>query len=403
MFRVPPPGHSLQSMKHAILVVNAGSSSIKFGVYAVPALEVLCRGKISNIGTCAEIVVEGVLGNRLSGAETLPGKGDHDELTRWLFAKIEKGLDEFELIVAGHRVVHGGTLYDRPLRLTPEIITTLEGFSSLVPNHQPHNLGGISHAAKTWPDIAQVACFDTAFHRSQPRVAQVFALPQALTDEGIMRYGFHGLSYEYVAHVLPQFIGDDADGKVIVAHLGHGASMCAMIGRRSMGSTMGFTALDGLVMGTRCGNLDPGVVLHLLQNKRMTVGEVRDLLSNRSGLLGVSGISDDIRELLSSNLPSASEAIDLFIYRTIQEMGALFATIGGLDTLVFTGGIGENSSEIRRRIVHLLAWCGAHLDSDANGANDIVINSAQSKPRILVIPANEEYVIARATLNLLEI
>lgn len=383
-------------MKQAILVFNAGSSSIKFGLYELNTLEVLCRGQIGNIGVHALFTADGLLSSRLTDAIPPPLAGDHDELTRWLLKTIDVDLEEIEVCVAGHRVVHGGASFAEATRITPEVTAVLEAYIALAPNHQPHNLAAISSVAATWPDVVQFACFDTAFHRTQPRVAGLFALPQALTDEGILRYGFHGLSYEYIASVLPQISGERAAEKTVVAHLGHGASMCAMVNYQSRATSMGFTPLDGLMMGKRCGNLDPGVVLYLIQHKGMTAEEVSHLLSSESGLLGVSGLSDDLRELVASDAPAATNAIDLFVYRATWELGALIAAIGGLDTLVFTAGIGENSPLIRQHIADRFVWLGVDIDKSANDAGVTFISSSKSKIDVLIIPTNEEVVIAKA-------
>jgi acetate kinase len=296
--------------------------------------------------------------------------------------------------------VHGGSLYSQPIILTPAVLAELEQFVLLAPLHQPHNLAGINALSALLPEIPQIACFDTAFHRTQPPVAQMFAIPKALTAEGVKRYGFHGLSYEYIARVLPEHTAK-ADGRVLVAHLGNGASLCAMLGRRSQGSSMGFTAIDGLMMGTRTGALDPGVLLYLLENKGMGVKDLTNLLYKQSGLLGVSGISQDMRTLLASDDPAAEEAVELFCYRAITQIGALAAAIGGLDALVFTGGIGEHASEIRRRIAEGCAWLGLELDNAANMANSTRISTAGSRIDALVIPTDEEWMIAEHTRDLL--
>ncbi|MFT5417637.1 MAG: acetate kinase, partial [Gammaproteobacteria bacterium] len=363
-------------MMPAILVFNAGSSSVKFALYVQATLDILCRGQIANIGIRAEFSATGVLASKLTSTFSPPLAGNHDELTRWLLKTIARELTEIEICAAGHRVVHGGARFTDAARITPEVMVELETYIPLAPNHQPHNLAAISSVAASWPDIVQFACFDTAFHRTQPRVAEIFALPRALSDEGILRYGFHGLSYSYIANVLPEIIGERSAGRIVVAHLGHGASLCAMVNRCSLGTSMGFTPLDGLMMGKRCGNLDPGVVLYLLQHKGMTAAQVGHLLSNESGLLGVSGVSDDIRELRASDSPSAGEALDLFVHCATRELGALIATIGGLDTLVFTAGIGENSAFIRQRIADRFAWLGAAIDGAANEADETLISTA---------------------------
>jgi acetate kinase len=317
-------------------------------------------------------------------------------LLSWLTAHDEG----WRIVAVGHRVVHGGELYAQPVRLTPEILAELSTLTALAPLHQPHNLAGVDALSNLLPSAAQIACFDTAFHRTQPRLAQLFALPRALSDAGIKRYGFHGLSYEYIAHVLPDYT-TRADARVIVAHLGNGASLCAMQGRRSQATSMGFTAIDGLMMGTRSGTLDPGVVLYLLENKGMNVEALTHLLYQESGLLGVSGISQDMCILLASKDPAATEAIELFCYRAISYIGSLAAAIGGLDALVFTGGIGEHASEIRRRIAQGCAWLGLTLDTTANATGQTRISAAESRVEALVITTNEEWMIAQHCAALL--
>jgi acetate kinase len=277
------------------------------------------------------------------------------------------------------------------------VFAKLEALSPLAPLHQPHNLAAIAALSKLHPKLSQVACFDTSFHTTQPAVATAFALPRVLTGQGVKRYGFHGLSYEYIASILPDHLGPRADGKVVVAHLGHGASMCAMTKRRSMATTMGFSALDGLVMGKRCGSLDPGVILYLLDYEAMNSKQISHLLYEESGLFGVSGISDDMRELLASRDPYAAEAIELFVYRIVRELGSLVAALGGLDALVFTGGIGEHSAEIRARICRQATWLGMRLDERANAAGGPMISESAGSVSVLALQTNEEYVIARHT------
>jgi acetate kinase len=279
-------------------------------------------------------------------------------------------------------------------------VRQLAQFIPLAPLHQPHNLNGIKAIAAASPDVPQVACFDTAFHRTNPPVAQAFAIPRALTAEGVKRYGFHGLSYEYIARVLPEHTAR-AEGRVIVAHLGNGSSMCGMVSRCSIASTMGFTAIDGLMMGTRTGAIDPGVLLYLMDEKGMGSAELTRLLYKESGLLGVSGISQDMRTLLASDRTEAAEAIELYCYRIVREIGSLAAAIGGIDALVFTGGIGEHAAEIRRRVCAHLEWLGAELDGAANSADAIRISTATSKLDLLVLPTNEEWMIAHHAQTLL--
>lgn len=304
------------------------------------------------------------------------------------------------LKAAGHRVVHGGRNHTGPARVTEALLGDLEELVPLAPLHQPLNLTAIRCVADYDPDLPQVACFDTSFHHTQDRLAQRFALPRDLTEAGIIRYGFHGLSYDYIASILPTHLGARAEGRVIVAHLGNGASMRAMTDRRSVATSMGFTALDGLVMGRRCGALDPGIVLYLLAAKGMTPNEVSHLLYQESGLLGVSGINNNMATLQASNAPQAREAIELFCYRAAGELARLAASIGGLDAIVFTAGIGENSALVRKLICDRLGWMGVSLDDAANTRNASSITAADSGIDVLVIPTDEEAVIARATQRL---
>ncbi len=307
------------------------------------------------------------------------------------------------MIAAGHRVVHGGPLYNRPVVIDESVIAELRRLIPLAPLHQPHHLAAIAALSKLHPTLPQFACFDTSFHHTQPEVAAAFALPRNLTEEGIRRYGFHGLSYEYIASVLPDFLGTaGAQARVAVAHLGNGASICAMRGRKSIATTMGFTALDGLPMGERCGNLDPGVVLYLMEEKGMTAQAIGDLLYHRSGLLGVSGISNDMRTLLTSALPHAKEAVDLFVYRICRELGSLAAALGGLDALIFTAGIGEHAGEIRRRVCEQTAWLGFELDEAANMAGGPRITRLGAMTSAWVIPTDEDLMIARHCWALLQ-
>lgn len=377
----------------AILVLNAGSSSIKFSVYE-PDLSPGPHGQVEGIGTAPRLKVTGLPdgSTRDSPIDSAAFPG-HDGAFRvihnWLVAH---HAGEREVAAIGHRVVHGGTLYDRPVRLTAEVIAALETLVPLAPLHQPHALAAIRAAAAAAPGVPQIACFDTAFHRSQPELAQLYALPRSLTAEGVRRYGFHGLSYEYIASALPPEI---AGGRVVVAHLGSGASMCAMRDGRSVASSMGFTALDGLPMGTRCGNLDPGVVLYLLQQRGMSAAAVEKLLYQQSGLLGVSGLSGDMRTLLASDRPEAAEAVALFAYRIARELGSLAAALGGLDGLVFTAGIGERAAPLRAEVLRQSAWLGLRLDEAANATHGPRISPIGAAPSAWVIPTDENLMIAR--------
>jgi acetate kinase len=397
-------------MADAILTLNAGSSSIKFALFA-RSTEISQQpelvGQIDGIGAtgqAAHIKIKDAAGATLDDSDLeldLPGKTPHQAalglLVDWLHGH-EAG---WSIAGVGHRVVHGAQQFSQPVVLNTAMVDALRGFIPLAPLHQPHNLAGIDALGAALPGVPQVACFDTAFHRSQPELAQLFALPRAITAEGVRRYGFHGLSYEYIAEALPRHIDPaQARGRVIVAHLGNGASMCAMHGLKSQASTMGFTAVDGLMMGTRTGNLDPGVLLYLMDYRGMGSRELTQLLYKESGLLGVSGISQDMRILLESPAPEAREAVDLFCYRIQREIGSLAAALGGLDALVFTGGIGERGAAVREKVCAGLGWLGACLDSGANAANATRISGAESRIEVCVIPTNEEWIIARHAARL---
>ncbi len=389
-------------MTDAIMVINAGSSSIKFALVATgrvaPAATGgagarLAGGQIDRIGgePCYRPAGE-------AGGPTPAGAGrTHASLLGWLVGRVRADHPGVRIVAGGHRVVHGGREFAGPAEVTAEVLEKLRALSPLAPSHQPHNIAGIEALRAALPEAAQVACLDTAFHRTQPRVAQIFALPRALTEEGILRYGFHGLSYEHIASVLPGHLGPRAEGRIVVAHLGHGASMCAMRERRSVATSMGLTALDGLVMGTRCGEIDPGVLLHLLRDRAMSVAEAEDVLTRKSGLLGVSGLSDDMRDLLASDAAEAREAVDLFVYRAARQIGSLAAALGGLDAIVFTGGIGEHSPEIRGRILGACGWLGVRPDEARNARGGPRISAEDSTVDALAIPTDEEGVIARQT------
>jgi acetate kinase len=388
------------------LVLNAGSSSLKFCVYCRPVEEgwrLAVRGQIGGIGTSpclsAKDETGGALADEKLDASVQDGRAALDVLAGWLRARYR----ELRVLGVGHRVVHGGAKYTGPCVVTPEVLSDLRALIPLAPLHQPHNLAAIETLSARLPDVPQVACFDTSFHRGQPAVAELVPLPKDIRDAGVQRYGFHGLSYEYIASVLPEVTPDVADGRVIVAHLGNGASLCALKGRKSMDSTLGFTALDGLCMGTRPGSVDPGVILHLFQTVKLSAAEVEKLLYKQSGLLGISGISNDMRDLLDSPDPAARLAVDYFVYQAAKQIGALAAVLGGVDALVFTAGIGERSVEIRRRICEASAWLGVTLDPGANAADGPRITTAGSRVSAWVIPTNEELMIARHTSALLGI
>ncbi|HSA79360.1 MAG TPA: acetate/propionate family kinase [Geminicoccaceae bacterium] len=392
-------------MADAVLTINAGSSSLKFSVYAVEAadrLRLAADGQIEGIGTAPHFLARGADGEahvdrRWPADEAF----DHDRAFRVLGGWLREFLGDTALVGVGHRVVHGGVDHTAPVRIDPGVLERLEALCPLAPLHQPHNLAGIRAVAAVQPELVQVACFDTAFHRGHPELADWFALPRRFYDAGIRRYGFHGLSYEYIASVLPEVAPEIATGRVVVAHLGSGASMCALDADRSMDSTMGFTALDGLPMGTRCGALDPGVVLHLIRAHGMDPDAIERMLYHECGLRGVSGISNDMRALLASEDPRARHAIDLFVWRIARELGALAAVLRGLDGLVFTAGIGERSAAIRERVCEQAAWLGIELDLAANRAGGPRISSAGSKVAVYAIPTDEEQMIARHTLAVL--
>jgi acetate kinase len=389
-------------MGDALLVLNAGSSSLKFSVFLDedPPRQLL-SGQIEGLLTsprfsardAAAIVAE----KQWAAGTRLGHQGAIDFLFAWGRRDVLGGQ---RIAAVGHRIVHGGTRFSAPVRIDAAVVAELEALIPLAPLHQPHNLAAVRAVAQVAPALAQVACFDTAFHQTQPAVAQAFALPRRFGDEGIRRYGFHGLSYEYIASVLASEDRKVAQGRTIVAHLGSGASLCAMQDGRSVATTMGFTALDGLVMGTRCGAIDPGVLLYLLDRRGMAIDAVQRLLYEECGLLGVSGVSSDMRVLLASAEKGAADAVNLFVYRISREIGSLAAALGGVDALVFTGGIGENAPVIRRRVCHDARWLGVELDEIANAAPGRRISTPGSRVSAWVVPTNEEAMIARHTRRL---
>jgi acetate kinase len=387
-----------------ILVVNAGSSSVKFQVFGAEGksgLRRLIKGQMDGIGTRPRLRAEaadktGLIDQSYAPAEVSDVPAALRAAGAWL-----RQTQKLEPAAVGHRVVHGGPRYDRPVKVDREVLGHLERYVSLAPLHQPNNLAPIRALLDGFPDLPQVACFDTAFHRGHSAVADHYAIPERFYAEGVRRYGFHGLSYEYVAERLNDIAPAVAMGRVIVAHLGSGASMCALAGGRSVESTMGFTALDGLPMGTRPGQVDSGVLLYLIMEKAMDPAAVQDLLYRESGLLGLSGISNDMRELQSSAEPRAKLAVDYFVYRIGLHAGMLAAALGGLDAFVFTAGIGENSPDIRARIADKLTWLGVSFDRAANAAGGPLLSHAQSRVAVYVVPTDEELMIARHTLALL--
>lgn len=385
------------------LVLNAGSSSLKFCVFQRPAGEswrLEARGQIEGIGTSPRLCVKDAAGGKLADNK-LEAVRNGDEATGALAAWLRSMYGGSRVLGVGHRVVHGGARFTGPTIVNPQVLAVLRELIPLAPLHQPYNLAAIEAVFERLPEVPQVACFDTSFHRGHAAVADVIPLPLDICKGGLQRYGFHGLSYEYIASVLPQTAPEISGGRVIVAHLGSGASLCALKEGKSVDSTLGFTALDGLCMGTRPGALDPGVVLYLFQSLSLSPKDVETVLYKKSGLLGISGISNDMRDLLGRSEPEARLAVDYFVYRAAKEIGALAAVLGGVDGLVFTAGIGENSPEIRRRLCEASAWLGVELDTEANDLGGPRISTGRSEVSAWVIPTNEELMIARHTGSLL--
>lgn len=390
-------------MSHTILVINAGSSSLKFSVYGVVAagIALACKGQIEGLGLHPHLNVRDRNGSVLADtdfpSEQVPDiPAAIERVGAWLRERFGGELP----MAVGHRVVHGGPVYSAPVVVDDEVLAILERLVPLAPLHQPGNLAPIRVMRQRLPQLLQVACFDTAFHRGHPEVAERYALPEELYREGVRRYGFHGLSYEYIARALQKVAPEIAEGAVVVAHLGSGASLCAIRNGRSMDTTMGFSVLDGLPMGTRCGQIDPGVLLFLMAEKGYGAREIEHLLYHESGLKGLSGVSNDVRDLLASSDPKARLALDYFVYRIGREIGSFAAALGGIDGLVFTAGIGENSPEMRVRICERAAWLGVRLDEAANRSGKTRISAVGSRPSVWVIPTNEERIIAEHTLAL---
>src|SRR5262245_24168937 len=393
-------------MADAFVVLNAGSSSIKFSLFLLhgDALELEQRGQIEGIYAAPHFVARDRAGKRV--AEKAWGEGvelKHEGALEYLVGHLRAGLSGDRLIGVGHRVVHGGLEYTRPVRLNRDLLVALETFIPLAPLHQPHNLAPTRQLLERVPELPQVACFDTSFHRSNPEIAQMFALPSELHAQGVRRYGFHGLSYEYIASVLSDFDRGAASGRTVVLHLGNGASMCAIQAGKSVASTMGFTAVDGLPMGTRTGSLDPGVILYLMDQYGLDARGIEKLIYNQSGLLGVSGISSDMRTLLASEEPRAKLAIDLYVYRIRRELGSLAAALGGLDAVVFTAGIGEHAAPIRERVCRDAAWLGIEVDTAANAKGGPLISASESRVSAWVVSTNEELMIAQHARTLLAV
>jgi acetate kinase len=389
----------------AILVLNSGSSSVKLAVFGVQRGELVLElhGQVEGLYTMPRFEARDPAGRVVAEQSWDRVTLGHDGAVEYLGDFLQHHLKNHRLVGVGHRVVHGGLAYTAPVRVEAKTLAALERLVPLAPLHQPHNLLPIDKLLKRTPDLPQVACFDTSFHRANPDVAQRFALPAELHDAGVQRYGFHGLSYEYIATELPRVDARAAAAKTIVLHLGNGSSMCAMDAGQGVATTMGFTTTDGLAMGTRCGALDPGVILYLMDERRMDVRAIERLLYNESGLLGLSGISSDMRTLLASTAPSARLAIDVYVYRIRRELGSLAAALGGLDAVVFTGGIGENASPIRARVCQDAAWLGVQLDAAANAKGGARISAPGSRVSAWVVPTNEELMIARHTQRVLDL
>jgi len=388
----------------AILVLNAGSSSIKYSVFVEDrgAPELYLRGQLEGLYTQPRFEAKDASGMLVSEHRWSSGEAlGHEGAIAYLSTFLRESAQGHRLAAVGHRVVHGGEVYSAPTRATPEVLATLEKFVPLAPLHQPHNVLPIRIIMQRSPEVPQVACFDTAFHRSIPAVGQAFALPSEITSRGVRRYGFHGLSYEYIASVLARHDRQAAEGRTVVLHLGNGASVCAMKAGKSVATSMGFTALGGLPMGTRCGDLDPGVLLFLMDELKMDARAIETLLYKRSGLLGVSGVSSDMRTLLESDSPQARLAVDLFTDAIGRQIGAMAYVLGGLDALVFTAGIGEHAVMVRDRVCRGASWLGIELDPSANAAHGPRISTASSRVCAWVIPTNEELMIARHTLGLI--
>lgn len=383
-----------------ILVINSGSSSIKFSLFDSEKISLIYHGEIEKIFFKPMMSVYDINHTLINQNNNIAA--DYESALQAFFNWFESLENNTKLKAVGHRVVHGGKDYLKPTRITSEVVLNLNKLIPFAPLHEPHNLESIRIITIMYPKLPQIACFDTSFHRTQLPIATLFAVPRKFTDEGIIRYGFHGISYEYIASVLPKYLENMAESKIIVAHLGSGASMCAMRHRKSVATSMGMSALDGLMMGTRCGNIDPGFLLYLFQEKKYTADEAMNLLYKESGLLGVSEVSNDVRKLEQCDSPYAAEALNLFCYRAARELCALLAPLKGCDAIVFTAGIGENSAFVRKEICDWLEWLGVVLDDEANQKNKTIISHKTSKIIVAVIPANEEYMIAKHTSSLIK-
>jgi acetate kinase len=388
-------------MSESILVINAGSSSVKFALFdqATNRPDITLKGQVSGIGTAPAIEAFTGDGDPVSCPQSIGGIVSHsdafDTLLDWFGERGE------QVVGAGHRVVHGGAGFTAPVRVDENIIKAFEALIHLAPHHQPHNILAIRALASRYPNLPQVACFDTAFHASQPPEAKELGLPPEYNEKGLRRYGFHGLSYESVLTALPVVMGQAVPSRLVIAHLGNGASMCAVKDGQCIATTMGFSTLDGIPMGTRSGAIDPGVLLHLMREDGATLSDLEDLLYNKSGLLGISGFSADMRVLLASDEEQAASAVAFYCYRISRELGSLAAALGGLDALVFTGGIGENAAPVRARILQSSSWLGLELDEGANEKSQTRITYGKSNTHAWVVPTDEELSIARHTLRVL--
>lgn len=388
-------------MMDVVLCINAGSSSLKFALLpAVSPLDPVLRGKVTGLKRAAEFSIS-VPDQAPAPVPDIAPDATHEQATRLLLDWLEAHVTKHRITAVGHRVVHGGKSFNAPRLITADVLEQLHALTPLAPLHQPHNLAPVHLINDRFPDLPQVACFDTGFHSTQDNLAKQFALPQELSEDGLIRYGFHGLSYDFIASVLPQYLGERANGRVVVAHLGNGASLCAMRNRKSVATTMGFTALDGLIMGRRCGVIDPGVILHLVQQRGKSVPEIEKLLYQQSGLLGVSGISNAMQDLEASADPRAKLARDLFSTQAARQIAGLIPMIDGLDALIFTAGIGENSAATRDAICQRLSWLGLAIDPTQNATHATHISSDDSAIPVLVIPTNEDAIIAQRTIEVI--
>ena len=391
-------------MNGVVLTLNAGSSSVKFAVYQAvdSAPELMAKGQVEGIDTAPHFMAKDASGSLLAESywEPVGGGAEHTLAFRQIWHWLSEVIEGERLLAVGHRVAHGGEHYAQAVLIDEQVVADLKRLIPLVPLHQPHNLAAMHAVSKSHPKLPQVACFDTAFHRHRRAVSERFGLPFDLYEKGIRRYGFHGISYEYIASRLGEIAPDLAQGRVVVAHLGSGCSMCAIRGGRSVETSMSFSALDGLPMGTRCGTLDPGVLLHLMRQEHMSLEDLEDMLYKRSGLLGISGVSNDMRALQESDDPRARDAVDYFVYRIGHTLGALTASLGGLDALVFTAGIGENDAALRERICRDAEWLGIAINKEANKQRELKISVADATPSVWVIPTDEERMIAMHTLSL---